>query len=151
MQFEVENVDSIKRKIMVKVTPEELSQTEKTVLRKYQKSASIPGFRKGHAPAGIVKRSYGEAIKGDVLESAISEYYQKLMQEIDFNPISQGEIVHIDFENVESGLEFHVELEAEPTIELKKYKGLKVEKETVLVTDDMVNEALAEIQQNLPP
>lgn len=148
MQFEVENVDSIKRKIMVNVTPEELSQVEKKVLRKYQKSASIPGFRKGRAPAGILKRSYGDAIKADVLESAISEYYQKLLNEIDFKPISQGEIVHIDFENVESGLEFHVQLEAEPVVELKKYKGLKVEKETVLVTDDMVDDALAEIQKN---
>ena len=58
------------------------------------------------------------------------------------------EIVHIDFENVESGLEFHVELEVEPAVELKKFKNLKVEKETVLVTDDMVDDALAEIQQN---
>lgn len=148
MQFEVENVDSIKRKIEVKVTPEELSQVEKSVLRKYQKSASIPGFRKGHAPAGMLKRSYGDAIKADVLESAISEYYQKLLKEIEFKPISRGEVVHVNFENVESGLEFHVELEVEPAIELKKYKGLKVEKETVLVTDDMVDEALAEIQQN---
>lgn len=148
MQFEVENVDSIKRKITVKVTPEEMGQVEKKVLRKYQKSASIPGFRKGRAPAGILKRSYGESIKADVLESAISDYYEKLLKEIDFRPISQGEIVHIDFENVESGLEFHVQLEAEPAIELKKYKGLKVEKETVLVTDDMVDEALTEIQKN---
>jgi trigger factor len=147
MRFEVEKVDSIKRKIVVNVESTELSDIEKEVLRKYQKTASIPGFRKGNAPAGLLKRSYGDSIKADVLESAISKYYQNLLSQLDFKPISQGEITHIEFENIESGLEFHVEVEAEPEIELRKYKGLKVEKEIPIVTDEMVDEALADIQE----
>lgn len=148
MQFDVQNVDTVKRKVVVKVEPEELGTIEKSVLRKYQKSASVPGFRKGHVPASLLKRSYGEAIRADVLETAISEYYQKLINELGFKPVSRGEITHIDFEKVEGGLEFHVEFEEEPKIELKKYKGLKVEKEIALVTDEMVEQALAGLQEN---
>jgi trigger factor len=148
MRFEVEKMDSVRRKIVVNVEPEELKNIEKTVLRKHQKSVSIPGFRKGHAPAGLLKRSFGEAIKADVMESAISQYYENLLSQLDFKPISRGEVIHIQFDNVETGLEFHVELEAEPEIELKKYKGLKVEKEIPMVTDEMVEKALAELQES---
>jgi trigger factor len=96
----------------------------------------------------MLKRSFGDSIKADVLESAISKHYENLIPQLDFKPVSQGEITHIQFDNVDTGLEFHVELEAEPEIELKKYKGLKVEKEIPMVTDEMVHEALGELQES---
>ncbi len=148
MQFEVTEVDSIKRLVKVAVTPEDLSEIEATVVQKIKKSASLPGFRKGHVPVGLIKKSYADVIQKEVLESAISNYYIKVLDESKLNPISQGQISNIKFENVTTGLDFQIELEVEPTITLKKYKGLKVEREIPVVTEEMIDESLESIRQN---
>jgi len=148
MQFEVTEVDNIKRQVNVSITPEDLAEIETKVVQQIKKSASLPGFRKGHVPVGLLKKSYADAIKKEVLESAISKYYIKVLDESKLNPISQGQISNLKFENVNAGLEFQIELEVEPVINLRKYKDLTVERETPVVTEEMIDESLEGIRQN---
>ena len=147
MQFDVKEVDSIKRQVTVTMDPEELKQIENNLLRKLQKTASIPGFRKGHIPLGLIRKSYADTIRLEVLETAISEGYDKVLHQVDFSPIAQGKISEVKFEDVASGLTFEIEFEIQPEIELKKYQGLKVEKRVIKVTEEMVDEELEGIRQ----
>ncbi len=149
MEHKVEKVEGskVKRKIVITVTPEEMKEIETGVLKRYQKQAQIPGFRKGRAPMGLVKKEYGESIQMDVLEEAISRYYGQALDAVDFEPVSQGKVTNIQFESVDQGMTFEIEVEVEPEIELKKYKGLKVEKEKVVVTDEMVADVINNIRK----
>ncbi len=149
MQFEVKEVDSFKRKITVKVTPEELTPIEARLLKKYQKSVTLPGFRKGKVPINLVKKTFAEALQGDLIEEAIQTFYGLALEESKLEPVSQGVLNNVDFKEVQSGLEFEIELEVEPEVELKKYKGLKVEKELLEVTEEMIDEALENMRESL--
>ncbi|HQU71409.1 MAG TPA: trigger factor [Calditrichia bacterium] len=148
MEYDVKSVSDIKREIAVSVTAEDLTTIEKNVIKKVGKQASLPGFRKGHVPVGLLRKTYGEMIRSELLEEAISTYYRQVLTEVDFNPISEGEITKVEFENIDQGLRFDITLEVEPTVELKKYKGLKVEKEIPEVTPKMIEETLENVRSN---
>ncbi len=149
MEHKLERVEGsdIKRKIIISVSPEELKDIEKKIVKRYQKQVQIPGFRKGKAPAGLVKKEYGDSIQMDVIEEAISRFYGQALDEVDIEPVSQGRVTHIDFETVEKGMTFEIEIEVEPEIELKKYKGLKVEREKVVVTPAMIDDVIDNIRK----
>ena len=147
MQFNIEDLSPIKRKIKITLEPEEVGQIETQIVRKYQKEVQVPGFRRGKVPAGIIRKRYGDAIKLDVIEEAISRFYGQVLDESKLNPISQGKVTDIQFQGVQNGMEIHVEVEVEPEIELKKYKGLKVEKDVRRVTEDMVQSVLKDLQE----
>ena len=147
MQVEVKNVNTYTRKIMVKIEPAELKEVENQSIRKIKKNASIPGFRKGHAPIGLIKQRFGESIKLEVIENAISQFYGKALDEAKIAPINQGKIENLKFEKIDNGMEFEIEIEVEPEIELKKYKGLKVEKEVMAVTDKMRQDVINNLRE----
>ena len=149
MEHKVERVEGsdIKRKIIITVTPEELKEIESKILKRYQKQVQIPGFRKGKAPVGLVKKEYGDSIQMDVIEEAISRFYGQALDEVDVEPVSQGRVTNIDFEAVDKGMTFEIEIEVEPEIELKKYKGLKVEREKVVVTPAMIDDVIDNIRK----
>ncbi len=145
MKFEVKEIDSITRELKVNVTPEELTGIEQKILKNFQKFAEIPGFRKGRVPLGMVKNRYSEEIQKEIVEEAISRFYQEAMEKSGIPAISAGKVSNLQFEDIKSGLSFDVEVEVEPEIELKKYKHLEIDKEVMNVTDEMV----AEVKQNL--
>ncbi len=148
MQFEVKEVNNVKRHILVTVPAEDLQKIESDILKDVSKNATIPGFRKGRAPMGLVKKNYAGFIQKELLETAVSRGYQKAMAETDLKVVSRGEIQDVKFTDTKTDLTFTIEVEVQPEFELKKYKGLEVEREKVVVTEEMVNEALENIRQN---
>lgn len=147
MQVEVRDKNNYTRLLTVQVDSGELREVENRVIKKIKNSTTLPGFRKGRVPVGILKKRYADTIKLEVMEDSVSEYYTRALQDSDIHPVSQGKINKIDFEDVESGMTFEIEVEVEPEIELKKYKGLKVEREVPVVTDQMVEDTLATLRE----
>ncbi len=146
MQYDIEELNPVKRKIKIYVEPEEVAQIESQIIRKYQKEVQIPGFRRGKVPPGIIRQRYGESIKLDVIETAVARFYERVLDETRLNPVSQGKVTDVQFEDAHNGMEILVEVEVEPQIELRQYKGLRVEKETYAVTEEMIQEVLTNLQ-----
>ena len=147
MQTAVETVNSYLKKITVELDPEELQPLEKKIVKKYRREASIPGFRPGRAPESIIKKRYGDLILQDIADEAISQFYFRAIQETKLEPVSTGKIVDLKFNDVQEGMRFVIELEVQPEFELKKYKGLRAEKEVLEVTEEMVEDTLQKIRE----
>jgi len=150
MQVDVNTVNSYKRQLIVKIDPDELKEVEIHAINKIKKSASIPGFRKGHAPAGLIKKRFAESIKLEVMESAVSKFYGEALEKANITPVNQGTINNLKFDpdgSGKTGMEFEIEIEVEPEIVLKKYKGLKVEKQVPVVTDKMKEEVVNNLRE----
>lgn len=150
MQVDVNTVNSYKRQLIVKIDAEELKKVETDAINKIKKDASIRGFRKGHAPAGLIKKHFAESIRLEVVESAVSKFYAEALEQANINPVNQGTINNLKFDpdgSEKSGMEFEIEIEVEPEIVLKKYKGLKVEKQIPVVTDKMKEEVVNNLRE----
>ena len=150
MQVDVNTVNSYKRQLIVKIGAEELKEVETEAINKIKKNASIPGFRKGHAPAGLIKKRFAESIKSEVVESAVSKFYGEALEQANITPVNQGSVNNLKFDpdgSGKSGMEFEIEIEVEPEFALKKYKGLKVERQVPVVTDKMKEEVVNNLRE----
>ncbi len=147
MQTVVETLNSYSKKLKVEISPEDLIPLEEKVAKSYQKRSEIPGFRAGKAPLNIVRKRHHDLINQDIIEEALRKFYGKALTEANINPVSEGKITDFKFDDIKSGMQFEIEVEVEPEFELKKYKGLKVEKDVVEVTEQMVDEALEQLRE----
>ena len=96
--------------ITVEINKDDYEQNVNDVLKRYSKTAKIPGFRKGFVPIGLVKKQYGNAVKVDeinkLLDSTLKKYIQDEKLDILGGPIPHmdndinwdSEIINFDFE-----------------------------------------------------
>jgi len=96
--------------ISIEIEKNDYEQKVNDVLKRYSKTAKIPGFRKGFVPIGLVKKQYGNAVKVDeinkLLDSNLKKYIQDEKLDILGGPIPHmdndinwdSEIINFDFE-----------------------------------------------------
>jgi trigger factor len=147
MQTVVETLNSFTRKLKLEISREDLLPLQDKLFKNYQRQTTIPGFRPGKAPLNILRQRYKDKLKQELIEEALRQFYGKALDEAKINPVSEGRITSFKFDDIDSGMQFEFELEVEPEIEIRKYKGLKVEKDLIEVTDHMVNDALERLRE----
>ena len=109
--------------------------------RKEVKKINIPGFRKGKAPRSIIEKMYGKGVfYEDAINEIIPDAYEEAIKATDLKVVSRPEfdVVTIDDNGVVLKAKFYVK----PDVTLKAYKGFKIKKEVVAVTEDDVNNAI---------
>ena len=75
-------------KLTVTIAKKDVEESYKTTLSKYVKNAQIPGFRKGHVPASVLERKFGESIKADSFE-----YISTLLFSVKSKPVISGKYI----------------------------------------------------------
>src|SRR5688572_7608598 len=60
-----ENIAPLNDKLTVKLSKDDYLPAFEQSLKKYAKTANIPGFRKGMVPSGLVKKMYGQGVFTD--------------------------------------------------------------------------------------
>src|SRR6266849_6418875 len=69
------------REIEVEVGADEVSKSFKTVVKRYQKLARIPGFRAGKVPESLIRSKFAKEVRQEVLESLVSERFRNAITE----------------------------------------------------------------------
>ncbi|NHN83898.1 trigger factor [Acetobacter musti] len=108
--------EGLKRAFTVVVPSTELESRETARLREVGSSASLPGFRPGKVPLAIVRQRYGAAVKGEVLEQAVSDGVRDLLQERGLRPAQQPKVDLVSGGDGKGDLEFKVDMEILPEI-----------------------------------
>lgn len=67
--------------LKIELTQEDYKEGFEKKLKKYSKEANIKGFRKGAAPAGMIKKMYGESILADELNHLADQALQNFIKE----------------------------------------------------------------------
>lgn len=141
-----ETKESTKREIAVEVPAAEVARQTDALILKYQKLARLPGFRRGHVPASIIKHRFSEDIKTEVVEALVPRYFRQEAQRQGLTPVSQPRVTDLHIHDGEP-LKFKASFEVLPEIKVEGYKELRTEKPEITVTDAEVDEALASVRE----
>ena len=141
-----ETTTATRREIEVEVPFEEVSRETETLIQKYQKLARIPGFRKGHVPASIIKQRFSQDIQNDVIDALVPRYFRKETERLGLMPVSQPRVTDLHAHQGEP-LHFKATFEVMPEIKVEGYKDLRAEHPEIMVTDDEVEESLKSLQE----
>jgi trigger factor len=136
-----ETSSSTRREIEVEIPAEEVTRETASVIQKYQKLARLPGFRRGHVPASIIRQRFAEDLKSDVVEALVPRYFRKQAEKQGLVPVSQPRVTDLHLQENQP-LRFKASFEVMPEIKVEGYKELRAEKAEVAVTDDEVEQSL---------
>lgn len=139
MSLQVEKLEKNMAKLTIEVSAEEFDKAVEAAYQKNKNKISIPGFRKGKAPRKMIEQMYGkEVFYEDAANAIIPDAYEKALEECTEDIVSAPKI---DVTQLEAGkpFVFTAEVALKPEVTLGKYKGVKVDKIDVTVTDEEVD------------
>ncbi|MCI0130222.1 trigger factor [Vagococcus sp. CY53-2] len=130
------------------VSTEHIEKGLKAAFDRVKKDLNVPGFRKGKVPRQMFNQMYGEeALYEDALNVVLPELYEAAIEEAGIEPVAQPKI---NVESMEKGQPWVItaEVVVKPEVKLGDYKNLTVPKQDRSVTDEEVEENLAQKQQS---
>ena len=144
-----ENIGLLNDKLTVQLSKEDYYSGFEQSLKKYAKTANIPGFRKGMVPAGLVKKMYGQGVFSDEIlrkvEAELNSYLDQEKLEIFAQPLPlDNDAAKLDM-NAPVDYTFSFEIGLKPAFEIDP-KNIKVTRYKIIVTDEMVQEEVERLQ-----
>ena len=115
MQVEQVAADGLKREFKITVPADEIAGKVQTRLERLAKTIRLPGFRPGKAPLPLLKKQYGRAVLGEVLEEAVDEGSKRTIGDHQLRPALRPKIEVKSFDEGKD-LEFEVSLEVLPEV-----------------------------------
>lgn len=140
-----ENIGLLNDKITVTVSKEDYLPTFEKALKQYAKSATIPGFRKGMVPAGVIKKMHGPAVYTEEvlrsIEKGLMEYLDQEKLDIFAQPLpgSDNDARNIDMNNP-AEYSFNFEVGLKPSFELPDLNNANVVRYKITVEPSMIDE-----------
>ena len=145
-----ENIGLLNDKLTVKLSKEDYYNGFEQSLKKYAKTANIPGFRKGMVPAGLVKKMYGQGVFSDEVlrkvESELNTYLNQEKLDIFAQPLPlETDFSKLDVNNP-ADYSFEFEVGMKPDFNLADLAKAKTTRYVVTVTDEMINNEVDRLQ-----
>jgi trigger factor len=145
IQVTVEDTAPCAKKLKIEVPAEEVAAEFEKIVKEFQKEATLPGFRRGSAPANLVERKFTREIEDELKGKLVPQSYRQAVTDHHLHVVSEPRVEELSFKKGEP-LRFTVTVETAPAFELPQYKGIKVEMSAVEVTDADVDEVLHTLQ-----
>ena len=132
------------REIEVEVPADEVSKAFKTVVKRYQKQARIPGFRAGKVPESLIRSKFMKEIRQEVLESLVSEPFRKALDDQKLRPVSEPQLLDMQLFDGQP-LKFKAAFEVAPEFDIAGYESVHVAKPDVELTAEEFDTELARV------
>jgi trigger factor len=148
MDVKVEEISALTRKITVTLPEDSVQPKLNQAYDKLKKETKMKGFRRGKVPHSTIVKHYKAQVEGETGEKLVQDNYFDAIENNGVDPIVHPDIKEVKY-NDDGSFTFIAEVDVRPEFELAEYKGLEVEKEEILVTDEEVQLELAEMQKKM--
>ncbi|HEX8149171.1 MAG TPA: trigger factor [Pyrinomonadaceae bacterium] len=150
MKTEISEVSQTRKEIKIEIEAADVRAEFERVTQEYARAVTVPGFRKGHAPVGVVRTRYKKDIQGDVLKRLVPEAVEQAIEESGLQVIGQPD-VHLDNEGLDKlgqeSITLHAHVEVMPELALGEYRGLEAARRTRPVSDEEVERVIENLRE----
>jgi len=115
------------REIEVEAPAEDVATAFRTVVKRYQKLARIPGFRAGKVPESLVRSKFARELRQEVMESLVSEKFRAAIRERNLRPASEPQLLDLQLMDGQP-LRFKAAFEVLPEFDVTGYDAVEVKK-----------------------
>lgn len=148
MKVTAERIDNHQVVLELEVPQVEVSKAIEKAYTKLANKINIPGFRKGKAPRKVIENRIGkQAILDEAFDIVAPKAYSEALTEQNLEPVGNPKIDVVVLEE-DKDLVFKATITAKPEITLGDYKGLKIEKTAVEVTEEQVEAQVNKMLEN---
>lgn len=129
----------------VELPKERVDKKFNEVYEKIGQEAKIPGFRPGKAPRHVLEQHHSKIAREEVIKGLITESYQETVKDKSLDVIDLPEITNVKLGD--DGFSYSAEVEVKPEIKIKQYRGLKIKKNEIKVTEKEVEDAIEQLKK----
>lgn len=148
MQVNVETINPVTKKVSIEIPADQVnSEIEKTYAN-IQKKARIQGFRPGKAPLQLIKRTYGDTMRDEVMR----RFYETTL----FKTLAEQKIEPIDAPTIESDVleegtsfKYSALVEVMPEVLLTQYTGLEITRERYTFDPQKIEDEIARMRDGM--
>ena len=141
MNVSQENTSKVSALIKIDIVKADYEEKVEKALRTYRQKANIPGFRKGMAPMGMIKKMVGKSILLEEINKLVSESLYNYIKDNKMNilgePLPSESQAEIDFDKQED-FTFLFDVALAPEIDITLTDKDKIDYYHIDIDDDMV-------------
>ena len=150
MNITKENIDVLNAVVTIEVGPADYEKRVEDAIKKAQRQASLPGFRPGKVPTGMIKKMYGKSVLADelnkILNDSINNYIVENKIEILGNPLPKSD-EQVDWENGKD-FTFKYDLGLAPAFEVEVSDKTSFTYEVVKIDNDLIDKYVKDVRKN---
>ena len=146
MNVDIKDAGVARKIATVSFDSDEVSKHESKVCQELGKMVSIPGFRKGKAPANVIRKKYAKELKDELNRKVSTAAYEAVLENKEIKVYS---VLKVDAGELEPSQSASVEVtvDIEPEFDLPKYKEYELTIEPTEVNEDDVTKELDTIRE----
>jgi len=152
MKTELKEISQTQKQIDIEIDADAVRRVYDRISDQYAKASTVPGFRPGHAPRNVVRTRFKDQIRTELLREMIPEAVQHAISEHNLEPLGEPQLNLENTEGLEQlgqkPLSFNVSVEVLPDIKLGNYKGIEVDRRTLPVTDQDIEQVISQLREN---
>lgn len=152
MQLTERRSEGLLRVYDVLVPKAELEQRLSAKILEMQPRMKIKGFRPGKVPASHIRKVYGPSMMQDIINETVQKTTRESLEKVNARPASEPTLdLKSDLQQVAAGqadLQFELSLEIMPDFEPADLKSIEITRPIAAVSDQQVDDALAELARS---
>jgi len=147
MKVTVDSKKGLKTNLKIFVEKKKIEEKIDERLIELSKTINLKGFRPGKVPVEVLKKQFGKAVYGEVLEKILKETSTKALEEKKIKVAGQPKI---DLKSYGEGkdLNYNLEIDELPSIKLKSLDSIKFTDYIINIKQDEVEKKINEIAKN---
>lgn len=138
MNLELKDAGTARKIATVTFDADEIKNKENEACKEIGKIANIPGFRKGKAPAAVIRKRFSKELKDELTRKVSTDAYESILENKEIKVYS---ILKVDAgdPSSENGASVEVTVDLEPEFEIPDYENFEVTINPTDVSDEDID------------
>jgi trigger factor len=149
MKVTVENIKGLNKDVKVFVDKETMNSYMNEKYEEIKGTVNLKGFRPGKVPKEVLKRQFGKAVFGEVLDKVLKETSTKALEEKKIKPAGQPKL-DLKTYGEDKELEYVLSVTELPKVEVKSLENIKFDQYAVKINNSETDKRIKEIAKNQP-
>ena len=147
MKVTVENKKGLNKDLKVFVDKKTIKSSLDEKYEEIKKNVVLKGFRPGKVPVEVLKRQFGKAVYGEVLDKVLKDSTTKALEDNKIKPAGQPKI---DLKTFGEGkdLEYIISVTELPKVDIKSIENIKIDEYKVNIDKNEADKRIKEIAKN---
>jgi trigger factor len=149
MKVTIENKKGLNKDLKVLIDKETMNSYMDEKYEEIKGTVNLKGFRPGKVPKEVLKRQFGKAVFGEVLDKVLKDTSAKALEENKIKPAGQPKL-DLKTYGEDKELEYVLSVTELPKVEVKSIEGIKYDQYSVKIDDSETDKRIKEIAKNQP-
>ena len=149
MKVTIENKKGLNKDLKVFVDKKTIGTYMDNKYEEIKKTVVLKGFRPGKVPTEVLKRQFGKAIFGEVLDKVLKDTSTKALEQNKIKPAGQPKL-DLKTYGEDKDLEYVMSVTELPKVETKSLENIKFDQYSVKIDDSETDKRIKDIAKNQP-